>query len=177
MQWFVWKRRQVKGSWICASWCDAKTLRLQLFPTLKLNKISSNSFVSFVPPITFFFFFLPLSMILSRRLSSHSSPPLCLALSLSMSLPFSSLLSISLNISKEWITPGCHLALAKNSFLWVKCFKLSSLTGTISYNNYMDGPWLGVLSFFPPPLFIYMLKRPRLLLVRRGGRDGEIGKV
>lgn len=117
---------------------------------------------------------LPLILSPSLFLSSSLLPFLSISLSCSIALHVTPLLltspSISLNISKEWITLGCHLALAKNSFLWVKCFKLSSLTGTISYNNYMDGPWLGALSFFPPPpLFIYMLKRSRLLFVQKEG--------
>lgn len=103
-------------------------------------------------PVSFHVLF---SVPLSVSLVLFLPPPLCCALSLSVTPLLLTSLSISLNISKEWITLGCHLALAKNSFLWVKCFKLSSLTGTISYNNYMDGPWLGTLSFHPSSLSSY----------------------
>lgn len=134
--------------------------------------------------IYFFFLLLPLSLILFLSLPFSSSflPFLSISLSCSIALNVTLVLltslSISLNISKEWITLGCHLALAKNSFLWVKCFKLSSLTGTISYNNYMDGPWLGVPSSPPhlPPssssLHIHAKKISAIVGTKRG-RDGE----
>lgn len=100
------------------------------------------------------------------------SPVLYISLSFSIALHVTLLLftslSISLNISKEWITLGCHLALANNSFLWVKCFKLSSVTGTISYNNYIDGPWLGVLSFLSPTFHIHAKKKSPIVSTEKG---------
>lgn len=119
----------------------------------------------FCPPVVLFFLFvslvfLPLHIFVSLyRSPCHSFPP--------------HISSIFFNISKELITLGC--CSAKNPFLWVKCFKLSSLTGTILYNNYMDGPWLGAFSLLSPPLFIYMLKRSPLFHVQRELRDEEMG--
>lgn len=82
---------------------------------------------------------------------------------------------LSPHILGEWIALHCHWAPAKNSFLWVKCFRMSSLTGTISYNKYRDRPWLQL--FFP---FICILRGSTAIVwiqpafrKRVGEKEGE----
>lgn len=73
---------------------------------------------------------------------------------------------------KNELVLGCRLAPAKNSFLRVKCFKLSFLTGTISYNN-MEGPRLEVLFTFGLSPLCSHDKKFQLMLVRRNEGESE----